>query len=68
MFHVTYVQVLALVGFRKMMDYIPSVFSQNDLYWLDNLMPTRKKNDKNKKTVKESPENGCKEVTYQNLK
>merc|ERR1711874_294002 len=53
--------VLALVGFRKVMDYIPSVFSQNDLYWLDNLMPSRKKNDKNKKTLKESPENGCKE-------
>ena len=42
-------QVLALVGFRKMMDYVPSVFSQNDLFWLDNLMPIRKKTDKKKK-------------------
>ena len=34
-------KVLALVGLRKLMDYFPSVFSQNDLYWLDNLMPDR---------------------------
>lgn len=32
--------VLALVGFRKCMDYTPRIFSQNDLYWLDNLMPS----------------------------
>jgi hypothetical protein len=31
--------VLALVGFRKCMDYTPKIFSQRDLYWLDNLMP-----------------------------
>ena len=33
---------MALVGFRKVMDYIPSVFSQRDLFWLDNLMPESK--------------------------
>ncbi len=35
--------VLALVGLRKVMDYTPCIFSQNDLFWLDNLMPDRKK-------------------------
>ena len=35
------------------MDYIPSVFSQNDLFWLDNLMPIRKKTDKKKKKKKQ---------------
>jgi len=40
--------VLALVGFRKIMDSFPSVFSQNDLKWLDNLMPESKKKDKKK--------------------
>lgn len=44
-----------------MMDYIPSVFSQNDLYWLDNLMPTRKKSEKKK--TKEMSDNVSKEVT-----
>ena len=32
--------VLALVGFRKAMDFFPNVFSQQDLFWLDNLMPS----------------------------
>ncbi len=32
--------VLALVGFRKVMDYTPRIFSQSDLLWLDNLMPS----------------------------
>jgi len=42
--------VLALVGFRKVMDYFPRIFSQNDLFWLDNLMPaSNKKKDKKKK-------------------
>ena len=36
--------VLALVGFRKVMDYFPNVFSQDDLFYLDNLMPSS--NDK----------------------
>jgi len=40
--------VLALVGFRKLMDFFPSVFSQRDLYWLDNLMPQSNKKPKNK--------------------
>jgi len=41
--------VLALVGFRKVMDYFPSIFSQKDLYWLDNLMPQSDKSKKKKK-------------------
>ena len=41
--------MLALVGFRKLMDYFPGVFSQNDLFWLDNLMPANNKNSKSKK-------------------
>ena len=31
------VQVLAMVGFRKAMDYCPSLFSQRDLFYLDRL-------------------------------
>ena len=47
-------QVLALVGFRKAMDYFPSVFSQKELFWLDNLMPaSNKKEKKSKKKRKE---------------
>jgi len=44
--------VLALVGMRKIMDYFPSVFSQKDLYWLDNLMPQSTKGKKKKKSKK----------------
>ena len=40
--------VLGLVGFRKLMDYTPKIFSQRDLFWLDNLMPSS--NDKKEKT------------------
>lgn len=59
--------VLAMVGFRKMMDYIPRVFSQNDLYWLDNLMPQSKKNkEKNKK--KKGNDAGSAEVTVKSSK
>ena len=50
--------VLALVGFRKAMDYFPSVFSQKELYWLDNLMPASNKKEKKKKTKKVSQESG----------
>ena len=49
-----------------MMDYIPSVFSQNDLFWLDNLMPIRKKTDKKKKkknVKKQLTDEGTAEVT-----
>jgi len=46
--------VLALVGFRKAMDFIPSVFSQKELYWLDNLMPVSNKKEKKKKKKKEN--------------
>merc|ERR550532_704410 len=50
--------VLALVGFRKAMDFIPSVFSQKELYWLDNLMPvSNKKEKKSKKKKKMNHEN-----------
>jgi sodium bicarbonate transporter 10 len=48
--------VLALVGLRKLMDFIPSVFSQKDLQWLDNLMP-----DSGKKGPKAKQENGIEE-------
>merc|ERR1711953_1582756 len=38
--------VLALVGFRKSMDHCSSLFSQKELYWLDNLMPVSNKKEK----------------------
>ena len=50
-----------------MMDYIPSVFSQNDLFWLDNLMPIKKKTEKKKKknVKKQVTDEGTAEVkTY----
>ena len=53
-----------------MMDYIPSVFSQNDLFWLDNLMPIRKKTDKKKKKknlMKQVTDEGTTEVTSYHL-
>jgi len=55
--------VLALVGFRKVMDFFPRIFSQNDLFWLDNLMPeSNKKKDKKKNgKKKKSEENGTEE-------
>ena len=37
--------VLALVGLRKLMDFVPRIFSQKDLFWLDNLMPDKKKKE-----------------------
>ena len=46
--------VLALVGFRKCMDYFPQVFSQRDLFWLDNLMPS---SSSDKKSDEESEDN-----------
>jgi len=52
--------VLALVGFRKVMDFFPSVFSQKELFWLDNLMPESKKKDK-KKDKKKKSEKGTNE-------
>jgi len=56
--------VLALVGFRKLMDYFPSVFSQNELFWLDNLMPsTNKKNKKDKKGKRNSESGTDEELT-----
>ena len=67
-------QVLALVGFRKSMDHCPSLFSQKELYWLDNLMPVSNKKEKKKKKGKEdATEIASKEVSfllrkkYQNL-
>ena len=46
--HSILLQVLALVGFRMLMDYPPlnMLFSQKDLYWLDSLMPGAKKKAK----------------------
>ena len=44
-------QVLALVGFRKAMDYFPSVFSQKELFWLDNLMPASNKKEKKRSST-----------------
>ena len=40
---------MALVGIRMMMDYYPMnlLFTQKDLYWLDQLMPGKKKTDMN---------------------
>ena len=55
-------QVLALVGFRKLMDYFPSVFSQNELFWLDNLMPSTNKKNKKDKKGKRNSESGTDEV------
>ena len=52
---------MALVGFRKVMDFFPSVFSQKELFWLDNLMPESKKKDK-KKEKKNKSEKGTNEV------
>ena len=31
-----------MVGFRKVMDFFPRVFSQHDLFWLDNVTPSFK--------------------------
>ncbi len=43
--------VIALVGIRKLMDFFPKVFSQNDLLWIDNVMP-----DSGKKKKKTKPD------------
>ncbi|CAB4061021.1 SLC4A4 [Lepeophtheirus salmonis] len=48
--------VLALVGFRRAMDYFPRLFTQQDLYWLDNLMPDSKKKQKSEVDVKNDEE------------
>ena len=63
---VWFVQVLALVGFRKSMDHCPSLFSQKELYWLDNLMPVSNKKEKKKKKGKEKDANeiASKEVSF----
>ena len=48
------------------MDYFPSVFSQKELYWLDNLMPASskkpKKGKKEKKKRKQEIGSGSNEV------
>ena len=55
--------VLALVGFRKIMDFFPTKnkpwFSQNDLFWLDNLMPSS-----NDKKSEDSEENSKDKVRF----
>ena len=53
--------VLALVGFRKGMDYFPNIFSQRDLFWLDNLMPS----SSDKKDEDESEDDVQKKVILQ---
>jgi len=53
--------VLALVGFRKVMDFFPNVFSQTELFWLDNLMPESNKKGKKEKKNKKNKEKGTKE-------
>ncbi|XP_059086432.1 electrogenic sodium bicarbonate cotransporter 1-like isoform X2 [Tigriopus californicus] len=49
--------VLALVGLRKLMDYFPRIFSQNDLKWLDNLMPDSGKKKKKRNSQSETDNN-----------
>jgi len=60
--------VLALVGFRKLMDFFPSIFSQNDLFWLDNLMPANNKKSKNSKKTKKEMEAALSDEELTNLK
>ena len=47
--------VLALVGFRKVMDYFPNIFSQDDLFYLDNLMPSSNDKDSDDSEDKSEP-------------
>ena len=49
------------------MDFFPSLFTQTDLFWLDNLMPEKKKKEKKNKSKKKSKqmlENGTDEVSF----
>ena len=48
------------------MDHCPSLFSQKELYWLDNLMPVSNKKEKKKKKGKEKDANeiASKEVSF----
>ena len=47
------------------MDHCPSLFSQKELYWLDNLMPVSNKKEKKKKKGKEDAnEIASKEVSF----
>ena len=48
------------------MDHCPSLFSQKELYWLDNLMPVSNKKEKKKKKGKEKDVNeiASKEVSF----
>lgn len=39
------------------MDYFPSVFSQKELYWLDNLMPASTKKGKGSKESDKKEDN-----------
>merc|ERR1712013_260257 len=61
--------VLAMVGFRKAMDYCPSLFSQRDLFYLDSLMPEKKKKNKARRVgvgsdeEKETLQNGNGKIT-----
>jgi len=33
------IMVVAIVGIRKIFDFIPKLFSQRELSWLDDIMP-----------------------------
>ena len=47
------------------MDHCPSLFSQKELYWLDNLMPvSNKKEKKKKKGQEDANEIASKEVSF----
>ena len=53
------------------MDHCPSLFSQKELYWLDNLMPVSNKKEKKKKNKKKentANTNATKEVSFLSLK
>ena len=62
--------VLALVGFRKIMDFFPTKnkpwFSQNDLFWLDNLMPSS--NDKKSEDSEENSKDKVRDLRVQGPK
>ena len=53
-----------MVGFRKAMDYFPSVFSQKELYWLDNLMPASTKKGSKESDNKKEDNSGTDGVSW----
>ena len=55
-------KVIALVGIRKLMDFFPKVFSQKDLFWLDNVMPDSRKAKEKKKRRQQKQQSKAKDV------